>query len=442
MTFEPVLPEEARGDQFETATPAHFGVVDGQEELSVTPFDYTAVEILTDGTHTQEPSDVVTHLPDPSPDVDTVPQTDATLIPAVFTKEDGLKAPEPDDETSMGSTTIIPHTPSVSSPAITAATGSNLQGTPEPGRDGVSTCGDKEGSSSCGGDEETGVVPEGSAADAPPTPAPDTQSSVRTDETEIGGTELPTFVPDTPPRETTTPLETDNEGSASGEDEASGQDMEPAETPRFTSTLPPLYSTLYSQQPPLAAGSEVTEVPVVLPHVDTVAEAGSGVEQLSGQEEVSGEKGGPIDLPREVHVTLSPDVVAVTSESSTREYPTQSSFVSPGDKQHTLKEHAPTTAPPSQHYSLQTDHSTTTLKPHTSQATPPYSGHGGDAVPQEALISGSTATPPSEGHVDKEILPQLLESQTEIPQETAATKQPESNTDISLEASTVNIKGA
>lgn len=440
VTFEPVLPEEARGDQFETATPAHFGQVDREEDLIVTPFDYTAVEIHT-RTRTQEPSDVVTHLPDPSPDVDTVPGTAATWIPDVFTKKDGLKAPEPDDETSMGATTVIPHTPSVSSPAITAAPGSDFQGTPEPGRDGASTCGDKEGSSSCGGDEETDVTLEGSAADAPPTQAADTQSSVRTDETEIGGTELPTLVPDTRPRETTSRLQTDNEGSASGEDEASGQDMEPAETPRFTSPLPPLYTTLFSRQPPLAAGAEVTEVPVVLPHVDTVTEAGSGVEQLSGQEEVSGTKGGLIDLPREVRLTLSPDVVAVTSESSTREYPTQSSFVSPGDKQHALEEHAPTTAPPSQPYSLQTDRSTTTLKPHSSQTTPPYSGHGGDAVPQEALIPESTAAPPSEGPVDKENVPQLLESQTETPQETATTEQPQSNTGVSMEASTVNIKG-
>ncbi|TNM92073.1 hypothetical protein fugu_019085 [Takifugu bimaculatus] len=136
VTFEPVLPEEARGDQFETATPAHFGEVDGQELL----IDYTAVEIHTDGTPTQEPSDVVTHLPGPFPDVDIAPGTDATLIPDVFTKEDGLKTSEPDDETPMGTTTVIPHTPSVSSPAITAAPGSNFQGTPDPGRDGVSTC--------------------------------------------------------------------------------------------------------------------------------------------------------------------------------------------------------------------------------------------------------------------------------------------------------------
>lgn len=421
MTFEPALPEEARGDQFETATPAHFGEVgvDGQEELR-TPH--------ADGTSTQETSDAVTYLPDTYPDVVIVQEIDANLIPGVFTNEDGLKIPEPGDETSMGTTTSIPHTPSVSSPALTTTPGSAFQGTPEP--DGVSSCDDKEGSSSCGGDVETGVTPEGSAVDAPPTP---------TDETEIGGTELPTFVPDTWPRETTPRPETDNEGSASGEDEASGQDMDPAETPRFTSTIPPLYST-HSQQPPVAAGVEIKEVPVVLPHVDTVTEAGSGVEQLSGQEEVSGEKGGPIDLPREV--TLLPDVEAVTSESSTRAYPTQPSFVSPDDKQHPFMEHAPTTTPPSQPYSLQTDHSTTIVKPHISQATPPYSGRSVDSVPQGTLISEPTAATPSESHVDKEIPPPQLESQTQTPQETATTKQLEGDTGVSLEASTVNIKGA
>lgn len=421
MTFEPALPEEARGDQFETATPAHFGEVGvvGQEELSVTPH--------ADGTSTQKTSDAVTHLPDTYPDVIMVQEINGTLIPGVFTNEDGLKIPEPGDETSMGITTSIPHTPSVSSPALTTTPGSAFQGTQEP--DGVSSCDDKEGSSSCGGDVETGVTLEGSALDAPPAP---------TDETEIGGTELPTFVPDTRPWETTTRPQTEDEGSASGEDEASGQDMDPAETPRFTSTIPPLYSTLSYQQPPVSAGAEIKEV--VLPHVDTVTEAGSGVEQLTGQEEVSGEKGSPIDLPREVSVTLLPDVEDVTSESSTRAYPTQPSFVSPDDKQHPFMEHAPTTTPPSQPYSLQTDHST--LKPHISQATPPYSGRSVDSVPQGSLISEPTAATPPESHVDKEILPPLLESQTQTPQETATPKQPEGDTSVSLEASTVNIKGA
>lgn len=439
MTFEAALPEEARGDQFETATPAHFGEVgvDEQEGLSVNPFSYASVQIHTDGTPTEEPSDAVTELPDPDPDAVTVPKIDANLVPDVFTDENGVKPPEIGDEASMRTTTIIPHT-SVSSPALTTAPGSAFRGTPEPGADGLAPCGDTEDSSSCGGDEEPSVPPEGPADDVPPTPAVDTQSSIRTDETEIGGTEPSTFAPDVLPWEPSTRPETDNEGSASGEDEASGQDMDPTETPIFTSTLPPLYSSLHSQQPPLVAGAEVTGAPVVLPHVDTVTDAGSGAEQLPRQEEGSGEKGGLTDLPREVSITLLPDVEAVISETSTTEYATQPPFVSPDDKKHPFTANAPTTAPPSQPYSLQTDQSTTTLKPHASQATPSYSGHSTDSVPQGALISDPTAT----GHVHKEILPPLLELQTQIPREADATKQPEHDTDVSLEASTVNIKGA
>lgn len=380
MTFEPALPEEARGDQFETATPADFGEVgvDEHEGLGVTPFGYGAVEIHTDGTPTEEPSDAVTPLPDTDPDV-TVPKMDSNLVPDVFTDENGDKSPERGDETSMRTTTAIPHTP-VSSPALTTAPASAFRG----------------------GAEQPGVPPEGSAEDAPPTPAVDTQSSIRTDETELGGTELSTSVTDAPPRETTAQPQTDTEGSASGEDETSGQDMDPP------NTLPPLYSSLPSQQPPLVAGAEVTGAPVGLPHVDPVTEAGSGAEQLPRREEGSGEN----------RVTLLPDVEAVTSETSTGEYPTQPSFVSPGDKKHPFMEHAPTTAPPSQPDGLQTDQSAAAVKPHASQATPSYSGLSTDPVPQGALISDPT------------------------PHETNATKQPEHEADVSLEASTVNIKGA
>lgn len=422
MTFEPALPEEVRGDQFETATPAYFGEVgvDEREGLSATPFYYVAVQIPTDGT----PSDAVTQLPDTDPDVGTVPEIDANLVPDVFTDENRVKSPEMGDETSMRTATIIPHT-SVSSPAPTTAPGSAFRGTPEPGADEGAPCGDTE--DSCGGDEA-------SADDVPPTPAVDTLSSIRTDETEIGSAELSTFVPDTPAQEPTTRPQTDNEGSASGEDEASGQDLDPAETPRLPSTPPPLHS----QQPPLVASARVTGVPVVFPHVDSVTDAGSGAEQLPRQEEGPGEKGSRTDLPREINVTLLPDVEAVTSETSTREYPTQSSFVSLDDKKHPFMEHASTTAPASQLYSLQADRLTTTLKPRRSQATPSSLGHSADVVPQEAFTSEPTST----GHVHREMLPPLLESQTLIPQETNATKQPERGADVSLEASTVNIQGA
>ncbi|KAG7999667.1 hypothetical protein GBF38_000921 [Nibea albiflora] len=63
VTFEPELPEEARGDQFETATPVRVGEVVGgeeegaekeEEEESVTPFDYGAIENAPEETPTEE----------------------------------------------------------------------------------------------------------------------------------------------------------------------------------------------------------------------------------------------------------------------------------------------------------------------------------------------------------------------------------------------------
>ncbi|XP_068430452.1 versican core protein [Clinocottus analis] len=56
VTFEAKLPEEARGDQFETATPVQVQEVeeDETEDGSVTPFDYEAIEIQTEETPTKE----------------------------------------------------------------------------------------------------------------------------------------------------------------------------------------------------------------------------------------------------------------------------------------------------------------------------------------------------------------------------------------------------
>ncbi|XP_047426037.1 LOW QUALITY PROTEIN: versican b [Mugil cephalus] len=67
---------------------------------------------------------------------------------------------------------------------------------------------------------------DGSAEGAPPTPASDSQSGVRTDETELGGTEVHAFTPE--PRESTTSTE-DSDGSGSGE-ETSGEGVDPVDT--------------------------------------------------------------------------------------------------------------------------------------------------------------------------------------------------------------------
>lgn len=479
MTFEPELPEEARGDQFETATPVQVGEVEEEEEeerekQSATPFDYSAIEIYTKETPTEETSDAVTHPTDTNPDVVTGSEIYVNSVPDAFTDLDGVKTQEPGDQTATRTTTMTPYTLPVSSPAPTTPSGPAFPSASQPVTGEVSTYEDMEGSASRGTDDEAGAVQEGSADDALPTPAAGSQSSVMTDETETGGTELPTFIPETKSQETTTQSQTDDlEGSASGEDEASGQDVYPPETPRFTSTLPSIYSTLHTQQPQPAAHTEVTEVPVVLPNVDTVTETGSGAEQLSGQGEVSGEQGGLVDLPREVIVTVLPDAAAVTlgdqttpttdtkditSEPSTSKYSTPPSFAATDDKKHptVTTERAPTTPedhtpPATELYTLQTEQSTTTSKPYVSQPTfsttsPLYTfDHSTHSVPQWAFIPDPVATPLPEDDVDydKEIFPSLLESHPQIPEEALATEQPESGTDTrySVEASTVNIRG-
>ncbi|XP_073333665.1 neurocan core protein-like [Pagrus major] len=511
VTFEPGLPEEARGDQFETATPVQVGEVEEEEETeekAVTPFDYSAIEIHaeetpteetpteetpTEETPTEETSDAVTHLMDTYPDVVTESEVDADKVPDVFADFDGIKTQEPGDQTATSTTTMTPLPVSSTTPS-----GPALPGVSQPGTDGVYSCEDMEGSSNCVSDDEAGVM-EGSADDALPTPAASSQSGVITDETEIGGTEPPTSIPET--RETTTQTQTEDlEGSASGEDEASGQDAYPPETPRLTSTLPPIHSTLHTQQPQPAAGTKVAEVPVVLPAVDTVTEAGSGAEQLSGEGEVSGEQGGLVDLPREVTITVLPDVAAVafgdqttlttdtkdiTSEPTTPKYSTHPSLAVTDDKKHptvttkpapaTTEDHTP---PTTELYRVQTEQPTTTStqfvsqtkqptttstqfvsqtkqptttstqfvsQPTLSTTSPLYTfDHSPHSVPQWALIPDPASTPlPEDDFVDydkEDAL--LLESRPQLPEKTTATQQPESGTEsvYTVEASTVDVR--
>ncbi|KAM9338728.1 versican core protein [Symphorus nematophorus] len=275
VTFEPEQPEEARGDQFETATPVQ--------------------------TPTEDTSDEVPH-PTDTLYPDTASEVDADTVPDVLE----VKTQEPGDQTATRMTTMTPYKPPVSSPAPTT-----LSSVFQPVTKGVSTYEDMEGSASRGTDNDAAATQEGSADDALPTLASSSQARVMTDETEIGETEPPTSIPDTQSPKTTAWTQTEDlEGSASGEDEASGQD--PPETPRFTSTLPPTYSSHHTQQPQPATGTAVGELVVVIPFADTVTETGSGAVQLSGEGEASGEQGGLLDLPREVTVTVLPDVAAVT----------------------------------------------------------------------------------------------------------------------------------
>ncbi|XP_049908549.1 versican b isoform X1 [Epinephelus moara] len=469
VTFAPKLPEEARGDQFETATPVRVEEVPEEEEEeeeekekeveeeSVTTFDYGVIEIQTEETPTEETpiedtSETIPH-PDTYPDVVPDLGVDGDTAPDVFPDLEEVKTQEPGDQTATRTTTMTPYIHSVSSAAPTTPSGPVPPSVSQPVTIGISTYEDMEGSASRGIDETT---QEGSADGALPTPAVGSQSGVMTDETEIGGTELPTLIPDTQSPETTTQTQTEDfEGSASGEDEASGQD--PQETPSFASTL----------SPTPAASTTVTEGPVVVPAVDTVTEADSGAEQLSREGEVSGEQGGLVDPQREVTFTVLPDVAAVTfedqttlatdikdvtSEPSTPEFSTHPSHVATDDKKHpaVMAEPAATTpedhtSPASELHRDQTEHSTTiSTQTMLSTTSPLYTfDRITHSIPQWALSPDPAATPlPDDEFVDydTEIAPLLPESRPPIPERIlTATEHPDSTT-YSVEASTVNVQ--
>ncbi|KAI4793750.1 hypothetical protein KUCAC02_032519 [Chaenocephalus aceratus] len=273
VKFESELPEEARGDQFETATPVQVDEVDheeGTENENLSPFDYT-IEIPSEETPTETPSE----------ETPTKDSSDASV-------DSDVKTQEPGDQTATRSTSTFKPKLPVSSPAT--STPSSPFSVPQPPTKGVSTFDDTEGSASRGTDDES---QEGSADDVS---SLGSQSRGVTDETEIGGTEPPTTsIPDEPSQKTTTTKTDieDSEGSASGEDESSGQD-------------PPEMSSTQKPQPVDA------EAPLVFPAVDVVTDAGSGAEQMSGEGDVTGEKGGPFDPLSEVTVTVLPHVAAVT----------------------------------------------------------------------------------------------------------------------------------
>lgn len=408
VTFELGPPEEARGDQFETATPVQVGdEVEGgedekeeEEEEAVTPFDYGAIVI-----HTEEPVEETATTPptETYPDVATGSGSEAEV-----------RTEEPGVQTTMRTTTT-PH----------------MFPEPEPGPvlpDVSQTV--------------TGVHKdaEGSADDAPPTPAGDGRPAVMTDETEIGGTEPPTPTPDMQSPETTTQTQTEDlDGSASGEDEASGQ--EPPETPRFTTTETPVYSTPHTEETGPTAGPEG---PVVPPAVEADSETGSGADQLSREEEeVSGEPGGP-DLPTEVTGTVSPDVAAVTFVDSEPSAPPPAGPTLSGPT--TPEDQTPHSTEP---YRPRTEQTTSTSsqpvsRPQLPTTSPLYTfDHRPFSVPQWALTPDPAATPLlEEDHLDYDqvIAPGLVESRPQRPAET--TEQPEGDTDssFSVEASTVDVR--
>ncbi|XP_034055817.1 mucin-2-like isoform X2 [Gymnodraco acuticeps] len=316
VKFESELPEEARGDQFETATPVQVNEVDHEEGThneNLSPFDYT-IEIPSEETPIEETPSEETPIETPSeetpseetPSEETPSEETPTKDSSDASVDSDVKTQEPGDQTATRSTSTFKQKLPVSSPAT--STPSSPFSVPQPPTKGVSTFDDTEGSASRGTDDES---QEGSADDVS---SLGSQYRGVTDETEIGGTEPPTTsIPDAQSQKTTTTKTDieDSEGSASGEDETSGQD-------------PP---EMYSTQKPQPVD---VEVPLVLPAVDVVTDAGSGAEQMSGEGGVSGKKGGPFDPLSEVTVTVLPHVAAVTfADQTTNRKDTTSEVTTP-----------------------------------------------------------------------------------------------------------------
>lgn len=384
VTFSPELPEEARGDQFETATPVHLNEVlqDENEEQMVTSFDYSAIELHTEETPREGTSDT------DAPSTETYPDTYSEIeIPNILNELEEVKTQEPGDQSVEETTVTTPFKLLVSSTAATTPSHqdpfSSSQVSPVTFK--VEVHEDMEGSGGHGIDDETEAMVEGSGDETAQTTSPARDHSiVVTDETEIGGTEPTTLVINTTPLEATTKSQIEDlEGSASGErDEASGDDTYPAEVPVFGST-----STPHSQQPQRPA-TEVTAAPVLSPDGDAFTESGSGADQLSEQDEASGKEESRDDLTQEVIGTVLPDVTTLKveeqntleadirgmpSESSTAVYSTRPSFTAT-EKMHTSlsSEHTPTTpedhtSPSSEVYTSQAELSAVTPKPHGDQ---------------------------------------------------------------------------
>ncbi|CAN9504600.1 unnamed protein product [Ophioblennius macclurei] len=321
VKFEPQEPEEARGDQFETASPVW---VD-EESMVHGPFDYEAIQIPKEDVPTRE--------------------------------EGGSKSSEMETGPERLETSTVP--------------------------DGVSSYEDLEGWQSHLTDDEGGATKEGSTDGATPTPAAGHPSGEMTDETEIGGTELPTLVPDTESSHTTTVVVQveDSEGSASGQEEASGQ------------------------EPPPAAGGLVSEVHAGL-------ETGSGAEARTLER--LRPSGGPGNLQGQAAVQPMAAAVGLRDETMTA-------------KSLTVSQHL--ASPPSS--TSTTSSRQTTVRTTQSTSSVLYTFDGSSrSVPQWALVPDPVATSlPDEDYreYDKEI-PAFVESQPWTSEEATTTEAPETRT--------------
>ena len=313
----PGLPEEVRGDQFETATPHYFNREDNEvkeEEEEGTHFDYASIVIPSE----EAPVD----RPDETPgDIIASPSVSETKVVKVSSSDLVTpQTPSVDLRSSAAtahSTTATPESSAVTRPSPTAPLPSSaVPSGPVPA--GARPYKETEGSAGvptstlegdvfpeAGSAEESLLLPATTTAST--TFTKDAQPSVAvTDETELesgGGTVWPTYTPSyvgTPSEET--PAETrgeseDLEGSASADGDSSGEgesvkDTTTTTTITTTTVKPPPYTIL-----PL--------VPVAIKGQDG-SETGSGSDQFSGDTETSGDQeGGSGDLPPHGHVAYT-----------------------------------------------------------------------------------------------------------------------------------------
>ncbi|KAJ0057522.1 hypothetical protein NL108_009267, partial [Boleophthalmus pectinirostris] len=268
VTFKPDLPEEARGDQFEIATPVQ--IEKEQEEdvddvETVTPFDYGAIEVHT--------------------------KTNTDNSPSTGTNGDHASEEQP---TSPEANTSLTYTAApITSPGLV----SSQVDFPK----GLSTYEDMEGSGGKGPEDSSF---EGSGSGVFPTAI---VSDVRTDETEMGGVEVTTLIPDLMTTTSSVKVQTEEfEGSTSGEEETSGQDGYPLEMRRFTSTLSPIFFTSLPKM-----DGDIMEVPLVQ-HATAVT---TSSKHLEGEVELSGKN----------------VITSLSSTAGPHEHSTHSSLVATSD---------------------------------------------------------------------------------------------------------------
>ncbi|XP_031665034.1 versican core protein isoform X2 [Oncorhynchus kisutch] len=494
--------QEARGDQFEMATPV-YGELGGEmeqgEEKSPTPFDYDSI-------HTGETSQSTATNTDGDTNRHTAEDTDRG------TGRDRTGK----TESSNGTTPNSQHTSPVSSPVSASSSGS-----PHTSPDGVSPDEDMEGSG--------GRTQEGSAEDTRPTPASDSQSGVVTDETEIGGSESVTHAPshthsahtkdtntidtytkdthtpshahstrtkdtntiDTDTKDTHTPSQTeagDFEGSSSAEEEGSAQEVYPPEDPRYTSPGGPGAI----EAPPVGPGVEgqvtVTPKPEVRPGT-MPTQAGETVRDHPGHHtDFSTQHRDDSRQPATQEKDLSTHTKAQTRHPST-DGKDQTNQHNTHDSNHSTDTQDGSMYPPTQttqhpthvrdptknqttyhrdhsthtkdqtkqpshprfpptHHKNQTSHSTTDQKTpqHLNQThTPP--AHPSTPPPSRSIpdwaLTPQTPRPEGEEFVDYDRVsgPPLLDAGPHAPKEPQSTYQPETGTDYYIVDQTVDVRG-